>query len=45
VASHEGRGSQKAEGNNGGLGEVHVDFVDYCLNRSEKRLGSKVKRY
>jgi hypothetical protein len=26
VASHERRGSQKAEGNNGGLGEVHVDF-------------------
>jgi hypothetical protein len=46
VASHEGRGSQKAEGNNGGLGEVHVEFcVDYCLNRSERRLGSKVKRY
>jgi hypothetical protein len=44
VASHEGRGSQKADGDGGDLGE-HVDFVDYCLNRSEKRLGSRVKRY
>lgn len=44
VASHEGRGSQKADGDGGNLGE-HVDFVDYCLNRSEKRLGSEVKRY
>jgi hypothetical protein len=39
VASHERRGSQKADGNGGNLGE-HVDFVDYCLNRSEERLGS-----
>jgi hypothetical protein len=27
VASHEGGGSQKAEGNNGGLGEVHTEPV------------------
>jgi hypothetical protein len=35
VAGHEGGGSQKAEGNNGGLGEVHFDFGVDCLNRSE----------
>jgi hypothetical protein len=35
VAGHKGGGSQKAEGNNGGLGEVHFDFGVGCLNRSE----------
>jgi hypothetical protein len=37
VASHESRGGQKAEGNNGGLGEVHFEYED-SLNRSGRRI-------
>jgi hypothetical protein len=35
VASHEGGGGQKAEGNNGGLGEVHFERFENSLNQSD----------
>jgi hypothetical protein len=37
VASHERGGSQKAEGNNGRLGEVHTEPVREGIKRIEEK--------